>query len=147
MATLPDAFYALATSQLTEHPSLARTWTTPQLDRKLALEIPATSENGFTVRVECETYGLYVYADAWHGAPFECGPITTTPEATAENCLAFVRTLLCEDSNLEVHSSSGRPYRWVLTYSTEHGTESERMGLLVYNYVGRKAPSANYFYK
>ena len=136
MASLPDAFFALARDQLA---SLPHAWSGPEPDGKRVLELPSASETGFTVRVECESYGIHVYADGWHGAPFECGPSTATTEATAENCLGFVRTLLCTDSSLEVSYAGAKPIRWVLSYATDAGTAREEMGLLVYNYFASRS--------
>jgi hypothetical protein len=56
----------------------------------------------------------------------------------AEDCLGFVRSLLCSDSSLQVFYSNGRPYRWVLTYPLEGRRVSDRTGLLVFNYFGRR---------
>jgi hypothetical protein len=137
--TLPEAFFALASARLGESGQVAHRWSGPASDGKRVLELPAAAESGFSVRVECEAYGLYVYAEGWHGSPFECGPVTATPEATAENCLGFVRALLCSDSSSEVSYTGSKPYRWVLTYATDGGTEREEMGLLVYNYFGPRS--------
>jgi hypothetical protein len=139
MPLLPEAFFALASARLRESPQVVHHWSDPAADGKRVLEVPSSGESGFLVRVECETYGLYVYADGWHGSPFECGPVTETPEATAENCLGFVRSLLCADSSLVVFYAGNRPYRWVLSYATDGGDEREETGLLVYNYFGPKS--------
>jgi hypothetical protein len=139
MPSLPEAFFVLASARLGGRAPVAHRWSGPESDGKRVLEVPAAAESGFSVRVECETYGLYVYAEGWHGSPFECGPVTATPEETAENCLGFVRTLLCADSSLEVSYAGAKPYRWVLKYATDNGAEQEEMGLLVYNYFGSRS--------
>ena len=139
MATLPVVFHALASNRLSEFPELSHAWSdSPASDRR-ELIIPAASADGFAVIVQCETYGLYVFADAWHGAPFECGPSTGTLEATAESCLGFVRTLLCADSHLRVFSAARSPYRWRLTYQTEEGSKTEETGSLFFNYFGTRS--------
>lgn len=137
--SLPDAFFSLASSRLLDQPQVSHRWSVSEPGGKRVLDIPPTCESGFSVRVECESYGLYVYADGWHGAPFECGPVTGTPEATAENCLGFVRTLLCADCTLEVFYAGSKPHRWVLTYATDSGIEREETGLIIYNYFGVKS--------
>lgn len=93
---------------------------------------------GFAIRVECETYGIFFYADGWHGAPFEVNPATPTQEAVVEESLGFLRTLLSPDSSLEVHYASGRPFKWVLSYAVEGGIEREEMGLFFYRYLGAR---------
>ena len=140
MATaLPEAFFILAEARLRQHAALAHRWTQRHDRTKRTLEIPAEDRTGFGILVDCEIYGLYVYCDGWHGAPFEVGGPTKTPEAAAENCLGFVRTLLSEDSTLEVHYAAGKPHRWVLSYATDSGTEREETGLFFYNYFGRRS--------
>lgn len=139
MPSLPEVFFAVANARLREFPQVSHYWSSPRTGGKRVLEVPSSGESGFPVRVECESYGLYVYAGGWHGSPFECGPVTETPEATAENCLGFVRSLLCADSSLEVSYAGNRPHRWVLSYATDDGTEREETGLLVYNYFGSKS--------
>ena len=54
----------------------------------------------------------------------------------SEDCLGFVRSLLCSDSSLQVFYSNERPYRWVLSYPFEGRRVSDRTGLLVFNYLG-----------
>ena len=137
MPQLIDAFRALAEPRLSEEHHLAHEW--QKLTSKTVLLVPAGSTTGFDVRVECETYGLYVYADGWHGAPFEVGSLTSTPEETAENCLGFVRTLLSEDSSLLITYAGSKPIRWRLTYATETGQEQEETGLLVFNYLAPRS--------
>jgi hypothetical protein len=132
MPPLVDAFRALAEPRLMAD-RVAHDWQTR--GPKTVLLVPAASPSGFDVQVESESYGLYVYADGWHGAPFEVGPLTQTPHETAESCLGFVRTLLCEDSSLLVTYAGRKPVRWVLTYSTEAGLEREETGLLVFNFL------------
>ncbi len=139
MKRLPDAFFELASVRLAESALVPHSWSDPATDGRRVLEVPAVAETGFSVRVECENSGLYVYAGEWHGSPFECRPPTATPEETAANCLGFVRTLLCSDSTLEVSYAGTRPYRWVLKYATDGGPAQEEMGLLVYNYFAAKA--------
>ncbi len=136
MPQLIDAFRAMAEPRL-DAENIAHTWEV--LDAKTVLRVPAASPTGFDVQVDCETYGLYVYADAWHGAPFEVGPITSTPQATAENCLGFIRTLLSEDSSLLVTYAGAEPIRWRLSYATEAGEEQEETGLLIFNFLAPRS--------
>jgi hypothetical protein len=132
MPQLIEAFRAVAEPRF-EAERIAHGWQT--LGSKTVLLVPATLTTGFDVRVECESYGLYVYAGGWHGAPFEVGPLTATPRETAENCLGFVLTLLSEDSELLVTYAGAKPIRWRLSYATEGGRESAETGLLVFNFL------------
>jgi hypothetical protein len=135
MPQLIDAFRELAEARLSEG-HVAHEWR--EMESKTVLVVPAESDSGFEVRVECESYGLYVYAEGWHGAPFETGPLTPTPSDTAGNCLGFVRTLLSEDSALQVTYAGTKPIRWRLTYATDTGTEQEDVGLLLFNYLAQR---------
>ena len=137
--SLSDTFFALASERFASYPSVRHTWSGPERSGKRVLELPSEAESGFTVRVDCEPYGLYVYAGDWHGAPFECGPDAATLETTAEDCLGFIRTLLCEDSSLEVAYSSNKPFRWALSYPTDVGVQREEVGLFFYNYFGSRS--------
>ena len=132
MPQLLEAFRNLAEARLSED-RVAHEW--HALESKTLLVLPAASIGGFEVRVECETYGLYVYAEGWHGAPFEIGPLTPTPVETAANCLGFVRTLLSQDSLLRVTYAGSKPVRWRLSYATDTGTEQEEVGLLLFNFL------------
>jgi hypothetical protein len=137
MPALVDAFRRLADERLLQSPGVAHEWSTSS--NRIVLLLPPSSPEGFEVRVECESYGLYVHAEGWHGAPFGLGSLTVTPEATAENCLGFVRTLLSADSSLTVRYAGAKPFKWVLSYATDSGVEREEMGLLVFNYLGRRS--------
>ena len=132
MPPLLEAFRLLAELRLNAD-GIAHEWHASY--SKAVLLLPAASQSGFEVRVECETYGLHVYADGWHGTPFEMGAVSSTPEATAENCLGFVRTLLSEDSSLLVTYAGSKPIRWQLRYKTDVGEEQEEVGLLVFNFL------------
>jgi hypothetical protein len=136
MPQLINAFRALAEQRLNAE-AIAHEWQT--VDSKTVLHVPGESPSGFDVRVECETSGLYVHADGWHGAPFEVGPITSTPQDTAENCLGFMRTLLSEDSSLLITYAGSRPIRWRLSYATEAGEEREETGLLIFNFLAPRS--------
>jgi hypothetical protein len=66
---------------------------------KVILEIPRISENGFGIGATVETYGIYPWAGAWHGAPWE--PMKDwTAEKICKDFFGFVRMLLCEDAQL-----------------------------------------------
>lgn len=139
MESLPDTFFRMATARLGEHPSPALHWSGPDQNRKRILDIPKAREDGFDVRIECETYGLYPYAGRWHGAPWDAPhDADTTNEGLCEDCLGFVRSVLCPDSTLTVFFASGDPYKWILTYPWNGTRMNEETGSLFFNYFGRR---------
>jgi hypothetical protein len=136
-AALPDTFYKLASSRLAELPGLPHEWVSGP-DGKRSLRIPKLDESGFDITIECESNGLHPFAEGWHGAPWEANTPDMSIEEVAEDCLGFVRTLLCPDATLTVHYSGGRPYRWILRYPTLGAPVKDETGLLFFNYFGRR---------
>ncbi|MFB3897695.1 MAG: hypothetical protein ACE14V_15490 [bacterium] len=137
MNNLPKIFENCAKSILEKYPNIQTKWDDNGTKRS-RLTIYKQDENGFDIIVEAETYGLYPFAGGWHGAPWEIGPTDTTPEKLCEQFMGFIRSLLCTDAMLEVKYASGFSYKWILTYPTEQGIESEVTGLLFYNYFGKR---------
>ena len=84
----------------------------------------------------CETYGLYPYAGEWHGAPWDV--TVWPPVALAHAVTEFLKTVLSRDSTLQVHYSNDRPFKWVLHYRDEGQRVSDEMGLLYFNWFGRR---------
>jgi hypothetical protein len=140
-ASLPDTFFEMAQRVIANYPALAHQWTC-EPSGKRTLKFPAASATGFDVTIEAETYGLYPYAGDWHGAPWDCSTPRMSFAQIAEDCLGFVRSLLCSDSSLQVFYANERPYRWVLNYPFEGRRVSARTGLLVFNYFGRRSVRA-----
>ena|SRR5688572_12189461 len=137
-ASLPDTFFEMAQQVIARHPTLQHEWTS-EASGKRTLKVSAASPTGFDVTIEAETYGLYPYAGEWHGAPWDSSMPRMSFAEICEDCLAFVRSLLCSDSSLQVFYSNERPYRWVLSYPFEGQRVSDRTGLLVFNYFGRRS--------
>ena len=136
--SLPDTFFEMAQRIIARYPALAHQWTS-EPSGKRTLRFPAISSTGFEVVIQAETYGLYPYAGEWHGAPWDSNTPKMTFADICEDCLGFVRSLLCADSSLQVCYSNERPYRWILSYPVEGRRVSDRSGLLVFNYFGRRS--------
>ena len=137
-ASLPDTFFEMAQRIIASYPALAHEWTS-ESSCKRTLRFPAASPTGFDVVIEAETYGLYPYAGDWHGAPWDYNMPRMSLAEISEDCLGFVRSLLSSDSSLQVSYANDRPYRWVLSYPFEGRRVSDRNGLLVFNYFGRRS--------
>ena len=141
MKDLPAIFREYTLPILSENPTLNASWAGK------TLTIPRQNASGFDVIVEAETYGLYPFVrildfrSVWHGVPWEPGPAFPNPDylELCEQFMGFVRSLLCEESKLEVHIAGTTPYKWTLKYPTEHGIESETMGVLFFNYFGKRS--------
>jgi hypothetical protein len=136
--SLPDTFFEMAQQVIDRHPTLVHAWISGPSGKR-TLTFPAASPEGFNVTIQCETYGLYPSAGSWHGAPWDVNTSGMTISEICEDCLGFVRSALCTDSSLEVWYSNKRPFRWVLSYPLEGRLVSDRVGLLVFNYLGRRS--------
>jgi hypothetical protein len=136
-ATLADIFFELARAGLAGYPQLAHEWTSGPRGKR-TLRIPKADSSGFDVTIECEPNGLYLQAGDWHGAPWDANTPGFSDTQVAEQCMGFVRTLLSSDASLTVRYAGGRPYKWLLRYPTEGAPVLEEMGLLFYNYFGRR---------
>ena len=141
--SIPEEFERQARAVLAGHPELGVRWSTISSGRGRELYIPKREPSGFDIVVQAETYGLYPFAGDWHGVPWELSSKDSRPieDRIAERCselLGFVRTLLSVDAALHVHCAGRRPYKWILSFETESGRESEECGLLFYNYFAEK---------
>lgn len=135
MESLPDYFYVKANEKLKQHSELRFEWS--HEDSKKILKIFKNSDDGFDIKIECETYGLYPSVDGWHGAPWDSNVMEF--EDMCQDCLGFIRSLLCTDSKLIVSYSNDKPYKWVLCYPFEDDTYEDETGLFFFNYFGRKS--------
>lgn len=133
--SLPDAFERNARTIFDEYPTIMTKWESTRHGGR-RLTIYKIDESGFDIAVQAETYGLYPYAGDWHGPAWDSG---TSTEELCREFLGFVRSLLCEDSSLEVKYAGSRPFKWILSYPTEQGRESYEMGLFIVNYFGKRS--------
>ena len=138
MAALPEQFFQYASEKFAEHPDLLHHWSGPDAKGKRVLRIPKQEESGYDVEIQCETYGLYPYAEGWHGAPWDANTPSTNPPELCANCLGFVRSLLCPDASLTVSYTGGKPYKWALSYPIGNTRTIDRTGFLLFNYLGRR---------
>jgi hypothetical protein len=70
MSEFISAFKEVAEKVTWDCPSDKCEWTSEPNKPKETLTIHKLDENGFDVRLECESYGLYPFAGGWHGAPW-----------------------------------------------------------------------------
>ncbi len=139
MTSLPETFFRMASTRLSEYPDLHHQWSGPERDGKRVLRIPKIDDSGFDVTIECETYGLYPFADGWHGAPWDAPHDSkTTNEAVCEDCFGFLRSILCPDASLTIWYTSGKPYKWILSYLWNDTWINHKTPSLFFNYFGRR---------
>jgi len=136
--SLPDIFCQLATERLAAHPSLVHRWSGPDSKGKRVLSVPKAEDSGFDVRIECEAYGLYPYADGWHGAPWDANAPNTTLEAICNDCLGFLRSVVSPEAILTVMYAGAKPYKWILSYPWGEARTHDETGLLLFNYFARR---------
>lgn len=136
---LPTIFESYAKEVLSSIPEINSEWEIKDNGDKKKLTIKRINSTGFDVVAECETYGLYPFAGEWHGPAWELFSGSETYFDLCKQFMGFIRSLLCEDSKLEVRYSSEKPYKWLLTYTTEDGIETQETGLMFYNYFGKKS--------
>ncbi|MCB0408113.1 MAG: hypothetical protein KDD34_07920 [Bdellovibrionales bacterium] len=136
MDSLPEIFFRKASDILKQYPELSFEWN--ESSEKKTLKILKNENSGFDIEVECETYGLYPSADGWHGAAWDSTTPNTTFEELSEDCLGFVRSLLCSDSKLTVLFSNGKPYKWILSYPIDGSIVDDETGLILFNFFGKR---------
>lgn len=123
--SLPEVFFEKASVLLAAHPALGHEWIS-DASGKRTLKIPAADADGFDVEVQAETYGLYPFAGGWHGAPWDANSPDMTLDQICEDCLGFVRSLLCGDSSLTVFYSNGHPIKCGYARTSSSGERSAR---------------------
>lgn len=100
-----------------------------------AVVIPKQGKEGFEVQLECFDYGIYPYAEGWHGGPWD---VTVWKPSELECSLReFIRSALT-DAVLVVHESNGKQYKWILEYQFEGERVSDEVGLLFFNWFGNR---------
>ncbi len=132
---LPTVFEHYAKELLAKQPQIQAKWEFTE-DNGKRLTICKLDDLGFDVIVEAKISGLYPYAGDWHGPVWEMG---ANSEELCREFMGFVRSLLCEDSSLEVKYAGSWPYKWILSYPLLSGCESLETGLFLYNYFGRRS--------
>jgi hypothetical protein len=135
MNNLPMVFEQYASEILARHPEVRAKWEVTKTGGR-RLMIYKQDESGFDVIVDAETHGLYPYADEWHGPAWD---LNGNCEELCQEFMGFIRSLLCEDSRLEVSYAGSRPYKFVLTFPTEGGFESSETGLFFFDYFGKRS--------
>jgi hypothetical protein len=124
-----------ASEILLSHPEVRAKWEVTKTGGK-RLTIYKQDESGFDVVVDAETYGLYPYAGDWHGPAWD---LNGDCEVLCQEFMGFIRSLLCEDSRLEVSYAGAWPYKFVLTFPAEGGLESSETGLFFFKYFGKRS--------
>ena len=136
MSPFMTAFHASAASVLSECDGLEAHWIDDPIRPKLTLAIPAPHAGGFGVRLECESYGLYPYAEGWRGAPWDV--TVYSPEKLGPAVREFLWSVLSPDSELKVMSRNGRAYRWILRYRFDGEIVSDATESGFLNWFGTK---------
>jgi hypothetical protein len=95
--TLLDIFESVAHDKFGQFPTLQ--FTLEHKKRSLELKLPKKSIKGFDLGASVETYGIYPWAEGWHGAAWE--PWPNWPAVEVCNVFfGFLRTLLSPDARL-----------------------------------------------
>lgn len=130
------AFKQVATEILKNCPQDKYEWISEPDKPKETLKICKLDDNGFDIRLECESYGLYPFAEGWSGSPWD---VTMSPiEEFKKEVNSFIRSILSSKSQLCVKYTNGKPYKWNLKYSLNDKNHNEEVGLTLYNYFGDK---------
>ncbi len=137
MSEFISAFKEVAEKVTRDCPSNKCEWTSEPNKPKETLTIHKLDENGFDVRLECESYGLYPFAGGWHGAPWDV--TITSLDEFKKDAESFMRSILSPSSQLRIRYTNGRAYRWMLSYTLLGKPQIEEVGLFFYNYFGAKS--------
>ncbi|MDP1817281.1 MAG: hypothetical protein Q8K92_22685 [Leadbetterella sp.] len=95
--TLLNTFDFMATKYLLKNPSFEIKY--ERINNSIEMIIPKKSISGFDVGVTVQTYGMYPWAGAWHGAALE--PMKEwLEEEVCSDFFGFLRTILSPDARL-----------------------------------------------
>ena len=103
-------------------------------DKDLVI-LPKQNPDGFEVRIECFDYGMYPYADGWHGG---CWDVTVwEPKELKETLTEFITSII-NDAVLTVNYSNHKPHKWALHYLDNGQRVFDETGLLLFNWFGKR---------
>lgn len=123
-----------AAKTLEVFPSLSHRWAEHALG--LSLQFPAQAPKGFDVEVTADDRGFAVYAGGFH-THFDEGE---DAKVQVEQAFALARDLLSTGMRLRELCAGNQAYRWILEIASNEGWQTdEKMGLLIWNYFGRRS--------
>ena len=131
-----QAFVDAALEVLSELPPDAYSWSGSAQHPPARLSIKP-SKGGFPVEMRCEIYGVYPNALGWHGAPWDV--TVYPPEAIAKETKDFLTSVLSTTSRLEIHRSSGKPYKHALWVMWDGKLVADVEATRFYNWFGTKS--------
>lgn len=100
-------------------------------------KFPKFDETGFNVQLEVFNYGIYPYAEGWHGAPWD---VTAWDlDGLKRSLQEFIHSVLTPAGHLGVYHSNGKAYKHVLHHAFEGSLVADETGLLFFNWLGRRS--------
>jgi hypothetical protein len=136
MSDFTNAFRTAAQSVLDECPDAHYEWITTPDASKLTLRVRASSVEGFDVVLECYGYGLYPKAGDWFGGPWDV--TMWSPEKLTTSVQEFLRSVLSQDAELEVHYANDKAFRWILHHTFERQRFSDVRRRLLADWLGQR---------
>ena len=95
-----------------------------------------SNDDGFDIQLECMDYGVYPSSDGWHTG---CWDVAVIPPSNLRDVMVeFIESIL-QDAELVIHSSNGKPYRWIMRYQVEGERVEDETGLILFNWFGKRS--------
>lgn len=131
---LPESFRRYGAAVLAKNTEVAHTWSIEP--DSCALDIPASSTNGFDIRFEIESDAVTLYWGNWH-TRFEP---TAGIDKLVEHLFGLLRDMLSPNMRVRELCAGPDPYRGYLeSFDGTHWSTEHTMGLIFWNYFGRRS--------
>lgn len=134
--TLCNTFVRQGKQALSHHPQIVHEWSIDADEDHCILDIPEADEKGFPVTVEVCPDQITVMAGPAHVHI----DLADNPDESAAYALGLVRDLLGPGMRIRERLAGDRPFKWTLEHLQDgEWIAEEEMGLLMYNYFGRRS--------
>lgn len=119
---------------LAKHPALPHAW--HETGDSLALEFPATAQDGFGLKIVARGEAIELYAGGFQTHFDDSLP----PARLVTAALGLARDLLSPAMRLRELQAGGAPYRWFIQRQVDGTWQSEEeFGILIWNYLGHRS--------
>jgi hypothetical protein len=134
--TLCRSFVRQAKQALSHHPQIVHKWSIDDDEDHCILDISEADENGFPITVEVHSEQITVMAGPTHVHL----DLDGDADELAAYALGLVRDLLSPATRIHERLAGKTPIKWTLEHlQGGEWTAEEEMGLLLYNYFGRRS--------
>jgi hypothetical protein len=134
MTDLLGSFQRYGRSVLASSPEIVHQWS--KKSDSCELRIPASSPNGFDIRLEVSAHTVTLGWGRWH-TPFE---LDAEIETFVENLFGLLRDMLSPDMRIRELWTWPFPYRGFLeSFDGTRWSVEQETGLILWNYLGKRS--------